>query len=99
MTNRYLEGNFGPVSDEQTVTDLRVTGTIPDFLGGRYLRTGPNPIGAEPDTYHLFTGDGMVHGVHLRDGNAQWYRNRFVRSQKVCAALGEEWKPGAEIHF
>jgi carotenoid cleavage dioxygenase len=41
----------------------------------------------------------MVHGVHVRDGKAQWYRNRFVRSQEVAAELGEEWKPGAEIHF
>jgi len=99
MANRYLEGNFGPVSDEQTVTDLKVTGTIPDFLDGRYLRTGPNPIAADPDAYHWFTGDGMVHGVRLRDGNARWYRNRFVRSQQVSDALGEEWTPGAEIHF
>jgi carotenoid cleavage dioxygenase len=31
----------------------------------------------------------MVHGVALRDGQASWYRNRWVRSPAVCAALGE----------
>src|ERR1700739_2583562 len=31
----------------------------------------------------------MVHGVALQGGQARWYRNRWVRSQSVCAALGE----------
>ena len=43
-TNRYLEGNYGPVREELTVADLPVTGTIPDHLDGRYLRNGPNPV-------------------------------------------------------
>jgi carotenoid cleavage dioxygenase len=43
--NRYLEGNFAPVEGELTVTDLVVTGTIPNELNGRYMRNGPNPIG------------------------------------------------------
>ncbi len=93
--NRYLEGNFAPVSDEVTVTDLAVTGTIPDHLDGRYLRIGPNPVAApDPATYHWFLGEGMVHGVRLRDGRATWYRNRWVRSSDVAAALGEQPRPG-----
>ena len=52
MGNRYLEGNFAPVSDEVTVTELDVTGTIPTWLDGRYLRNGPNPIDADPAIYH-----------------------------------------------
>jgi carotenoid cleavage dioxygenase len=39
-------------------------------------------------------GDGMVHGVRLRDGRAEWYRNRWVRSASVALALGEEPRPG-----
>ena len=78
--NRYLEGNFAPVHEEITATDLEVTGTIPDQLDGRYLRNGPNPVVApDPATYHWFLGSGMVHGVRLRDGKAEWYRNRWVR--------------------
>ncbi len=92
--NRYLEGNYGPVAEEVTEVDLPVTGTLPEWLDGRYLRNGPNPITADPATYHWFTGDGMVHGVRLRDGRAQWYRNRWVRNETVAAALGEPWKSG-----
>jgi carotenoid cleavage dioxygenase len=93
--NRYLSGNFAPVHEEATLTDLPVTGRLPGELDGRYLRNGPNPAApADPQTYHWFTGDGMVHGLQLRDGNAAWYRNRWVRSASVAAALGEPTHPG-----
>ena len=42
----------------------------------------------DPATYHWFSGDAMVHGTALRDGRALWYRNRWVRSGSVAAALG-----------
>ena len=31
----------------------------------------------------------MVHGVRIADGEARWYRNRYVRSDRVAEALGE----------
>ncbi|MBV9090070.1 MAG: carotenoid oxygenase family protein [Mycobacteriaceae bacterium] len=90
MTNRYLEGGFAPLHEEYTLTDLEVTGTIPRYLDGRYLRNGPNPIGEiDPELYHWFVGDGMVHGVRIRDGKAEWYRNRWVRGPHAATALGE----------
>src|SRR5688572_23917814 len=95
MSNRYLEGPFAPVTEEVTLTELEVTGAIPEHLDGRYLRNGPNPIGPQdPATYHWFLGAGMVHGLRLRDGTAEWYRNRWVRSADVAAALGESPHPG-----
>jgi len=95
IANRYLEGNYAPVSDEVTATELHVTGSLPEALCGRYLRNGPNPVASpEPSTYHWFTGSGMVHGIRIRDGRAEWYRNRFVRSAEVAAALGEPERPG-----
>jgi carotenoid cleavage dioxygenase len=88
--NPYLEGFLAPVGAEVTATDLEVTGHIPEHLDGRYLRNGPNPAEeVDPATYHWFSGDGMVHGVALRDGKACWYRNRWVRSLSVCGTLGE----------
>lgn len=93
-SHRYLEGNFGPVHEELTAVDLPVTGTIPAELDGRLIRNGPNPITEQdPVTYHWFTGDGMVHGLRIRDGKAEWYRNRWVRSPEVAAALGEPVPP------
>lgn len=90
LTNSaYLRDNFAPVNEEVTAFDLDVTGTIPDGLDGRLLRIGPNPVEPEdPATYHWFTGTGMAHGLRLRDGRAEWYRNRFVRSDRVTEAKG-----------
>ncbi|MHB1517869.1 MAG: carotenoid oxygenase family protein [Acidimicrobiales bacterium] len=87
--NRYLSGNFAPIPEESTVSDLPVTGSIPDGLCGRLLRIGPNPVAAEePGDYHWFTGTAMAHGLRLRDGNAEWYRSRYVRSDRVTDARG-----------
>jgi hypothetical protein len=36
----------------------------------------------------------MVHGVRLQGGKALWYRNRWIRSTAVSAALGEPPAPG-----
>ncbi|MGH3557852.1 MAG: carotenoid oxygenase family protein [Mycobacterium sp.] len=95
--NPYLEGFLAPVHTEVTATDLPVTGHIPEYLDGRYLRTGPNPAAeVDPATYHWFTGDAMVHGVSLREGQARWYRNRWVRTPAVCAALGEPAPTGLD---
>src|ERR1700739_2900686 len=97
MTNRYLEGAFAPVQQELTLTDLPVTGTIPDYLDGRYLRNGPNPIGEiDPALYHWFVGDGMVHGIRICDGKAEWYRNRWVRSPAAAKAVGGA-PPGGQV--
>ena len=86
----YMQENFRPVHEEVTAFDLAVTGQIPEELEGRYLRNGPNPIGAvDMAHHHWFMGDGMVHGVRLRGGRAEWYRNRWVRGADVRKALGE----------
>jgi carotenoid cleavage dioxygenase len=92
--NRYLVGNFAPVKDELTATDLPVEGAIPPELNGRYLRNGPNPIAPDPAAYHWFIGDGMLHAVELRHGKAVSYRNRWVRTDQAAELLGETRPPG-----
>ena len=78
---KYLEGAFAPVTEEVTAYDLPVTGRIPTELHRRYLRNGPNALGVEDPAVHIWgMGQGMLHGVRLRDGRAEWYRNRFVRT-------------------
>ena len=91
----YVTGNFAPVAEELVAYDLPVTGSVPAELVGRYLRNGPNPIGpVDLRTHHWFIGTGMVHGVRLRDGKAEWYRNRYVRGDAVAETQGLEPLPG-----
>jgi carotenoid cleavage dioxygenase len=94
VENRYLVGNFAPVKDELTATDLPVEGAIPTALRGRLLRIGPNPIAPDPAAYHWFTGDGMIHAIELSDGKAASYRNRWVRTDQASSLLGEDAIPG-----
>ena len=80
----WLTGNFAPTFEEVTATELPVTGSIPPELNGRYLRNGSNPESGE--SLHWFLGNGMIHGVELRDGRANWYRNRYVRTPLLSGA-------------
>ncbi|TPG12725.1 carotenoid oxygenase family protein [Sphingomonas oligophenolica] len=90
----FLAGIHAPMTEELTLDDLAVTGTIPPVFDGRYLRIGPNPIEPDPASYHWFMGDGMVHGIALKDGKAIWYRNRFIRSKAVGALRDVPPAPG-----
>ncbi len=91
----YLTGIHKPMKDENTIENLQVTGSIPPTLDGRYMRIGPNPVKEEnPADYHWFAGEGMGHAIRIKDGQALWYHNRWMRSNAVSDALGEERKPG-----
>ena len=93
--NRFLEGAYAPVASEITSTKLKVTGNIPKELDGILARIGPNPIHApNPATYHWFVGDGMVHGLRLLNGEALWYRNRWVGTDKANRELKRPLVPG-----
>jgi carotenoid cleavage dioxygenase len=82
----WLQRGFAPVTEEVDAVDLRVHGALPRDLAGTYVRNGSNPrTGTSP---HWFFGDGMVHGIHLEDGRARWYRNRYVRTPLYEQSLG-----------
>lgn len=90
----FLRGIHTPMREEKTLEGLAVTGTIPAELDGRYVRIGPNPYSGDGKGHHWFVGDGMVHGVRLRGGKAEWYRNRFIRSRSLEAQGGPDAAPG-----
>ncbi len=75
----FVSDNYEPVAVETSAHDLVVEGTLPPELTGNYLRNGHNPRpGTTPK--HWFQGQGMLHGVRLAGGRAEWYRNRWVRT-------------------
>lgn len=83
----YLAGHLAPVPDEIDAYDLPVSGALPPELTGRYLRNGPNPPPTSEgggNAGHWFTGAGMLHGVRINAGRAEWYRNRWVRTRRLA---------------
>jgi len=89
----FLEGNFAPIREEVSANKLKVIGKLPAELDGLYVRNGPNPQFEPLGRYHWFDGDGMLHGVRLRDGQAS-YRNRYVQTE----GWQEEKKAGKTLH-
>ena len=81
-----LRGNMGPISRELDVATCVVKGTIPAGLRGNLLRNGPNPLFEPIGRYHMFDGDGMLHGISFGDEGVS-YRNRWIRSRGLQAEL------------
>ena len=99
----WLKDNFAPTFEETTATDLTVTGEIPKALAGRLLRNGANPQSGY--SAHWFLGNGMLHGVEIQNGNANWYRNRYVKTPlylnpdaDVMDSLGDLTMSAANTH-
>ena len=97
--NPFLKGNNEPVYEEITTTELEVIGEVPADISGSFLRTGPNPYYVPDEArYHIFDGDGMIHGVNFKNGKVT-YRNRFVQSKGLDEerAKGEWIYPGLNM--
>lgn len=99
----FLQGAFAPVLGERTVQRLHVSGTLPAELDGLFTQIGPNPVQAPKKRgaadYSWFTQDGMVSGVRLCEGDALWFRNRWIRSRKVSRQLREPRVSGPRHFF
>ena len=86
-TNPFLNFPYGPIQMECEAHDLVVEGEVPADLCGTLFRAGPNQRFKPRGDYHLFMGDGMVHGVRLQGGRAHWYRNRWIRTTSLAEEI------------
>jgi carotenoid cleavage dioxygenase-like enzyme len=82
-----LTGNMFPIGAEVESDKCEVIGEIPAALHGSFVRNGPNPMFEPISKYHMFDGDGMLHGVFFADGKAS-YRNRWIHSRALDAEIG-----------
>jgi beta,beta-carotene 9',10'-dioxygenase len=76
--------------DQETVIDsLPVEGSLPAWLAGTLLRTGPAKFEVGPRSYrHWFDGLAMLHRFSFAGGKVG-YANRFVESRAYQAACAE----------
>lgn len=80
----FFEGNNAPVFRERYVTDLKVTGELPTWLNGIYMRNGPNPHFDSEDLTFPYDGDGMLHAVYFEKSGVK-YRNRWIKTDELEA--------------
>ncbi len=87
-----LEGNYAPVEERSVMHELEVTGKLPNFLEGIYVRNGANPQFEPAGGHHLFDGDGMLHAVQFKQGIVSYacrftHTQRFIQEQKAGCAI------------
>ncbi|KAK1425294.1 hypothetical protein QVD17_20645 [Tagetes erecta] len=80
--HRWLSNNYAPVDETPPCKDLPVIGHLPECLNGEFVRLGPNPKFAPVAGYHWFDGDGMIHGLRIKDGKPT-YVPRYVRTARL----------------
>ena len=76
----YMNGAWTPQHEEFNGEGLEVIGQVPADIDGVYVRNTENPVHEPLGRYHPFDGDGMLHVMSFKDGQAA-YRNRFVRTK------------------
>jgi beta,beta-carotene 9',10'-dioxygenase len=73
-------------TETPTPVALPVTGTLPPWLTGTLLRTGPSKFEVGPRTHnHWFDGLAMLHRFAFGGGGVT-YANCFLKSKAFCAA-------------
>lgn len=78
----YLLGNFAPVEETDPNPHLTIEGHLPQCLNGEFVRVGPNPKYTPVAGYHWFDGDGMIHGLRIKDGKAT-YVSRYIKTSRL----------------
>lgn len=81
IDNPYLHGVYAPSNKiGSCAAELEVEGEIPTDIYGAYFRNGPNARQKPFNNYHPFDGDGMIHGMYFRDGQAIYRNNQILTS-------------------
>jgi beta,beta-carotene 9',10'-dioxygenase len=82
----YGAGFRSLTAETPTPVALTVTGTLPSWLKGALLRTGPSKFEVGARAYnHWFDGLAMLHRFTIADGGVT-YANRFLESKAFRAA-------------
>lgn len=85
---------FESLTTEVTLLSLKVTGSMPTWLGGSLLRNGPAKFEVGQTGFnHWFDGLAMLHAFSFKSGKVS-YANRFLRS-----SAWEAWQKRGRIEY
>ena len=85
FVNPFLSNEYAPVKNE---IKKNIAYKLPENkkniikkINGFYGQIGPNPKYYN-ENYHLFDGDGMIHGIFFDNGNLT-YNNHWIKTDKL----------------
>ena len=85
-----VELGFGKSEKELSIDKLKITGKIPEWLEGMFIRNGPGTFEVGNQKYrHWFDGLAMLHKFTFRNGDVA-YANKFLE----CKAYNEAKEKG-----
>src|SRR6056297_873912 len=88
VASPYAVG-FESQTDATATQPLPVIGTIPEWLSGTMVRTGPSQFEVGNQSYrHWFDGLAMLHGFDIREGGVT-YGSRMLESGSFRDATAE----------
>ncbi|MER5756943.1 carotenoid oxygenase family protein [Streptomyces sp. NPDC002088] len=73
--------------EEAEISALPVKGELPQQLDGTLVRIGPDCADGQP----------LVAALRMRQGHAEWFRTRRIRTDLVCKITGELPTPGPRL--
>lgn len=79
MSNQpsYIAAGFKKNATECDVSELTLSGTIPEWIDGFLLRNGPGMVHADKSMRHWFDGLAMLHQFNIKRGNVS-YKSKFI---------------------
>ena len=85
----YLKDKFQPVLEEKTVFIKHENNLFNQLNNSFYAQIGSNPKHVKDEDYHWFDGDGMIHGLFIKEGHMM-YQNRWVQTKRL--QVEDKWK-------
>ena len=74
---QFFQPGFRQNLEEYEISDLEITGEIPDWLEGRLIRNGPGMVLVDKPMQHWFDGLAMLHKFDIKDGKVS-YKSKYI---------------------
>ena len=74
---KYFEPGFRQNLEELEIDDLKIKGSIPDWLEGSLIRNGPGMVMVDKPMLHWFDGLAMLHKFSIKGGKVS-YKSKYI---------------------
>lgn len=89
MSQSFFEYGINTNQKEYSISNIPVTGKIPDWLEGNYIRNGPGKFNLKDQRVnHWFDAMGALHSFNIKNGQVD-YISKYIECASYQAAESE----------